>query len=168
MGVKSFICKVLSFLHTTQGGDKVSVVTFDPGGGANRSPFSYSPAGYDSQPLPGDFAVAAPIEGTGVNAVVGYLDPANEQKSRAGEPRIYARDSSGDEVAEIWVKNTGAVVIENSRGSVELKVNGDVDVNGATIDTTGDVTAVGGVSLRLHTHTSAAPGSPTGPPIPTP
>lgn len=165
MGLKGFICKVLSFSHTTENGDKVSEVTVDPGGGANISGVNYSPAGDDSQPLPEDFAVAVPIDGTGVNTIVGYLDINNDQKSGAGEKRIYARDANGNSVVELWLKNDGSVVLSNDNGSVELKTNGKVEANGAIIDTTGDVTTPEGISLRTHLHVSAAPGSNTGPPI---
>ena len=168
MGLRGFICKVLSFAHTTENGDKVSVVTVDPGGGANVSGDQYSPAGDDSQPLPEDFAVVVPVSGSGVNVTVGYLDRNNDQKSDAGEKRIYGRNSVGVSVVELRLKNDRSAVLSNSNGSVELKANGDVEANGVTISTTGDVTTPEGVSLRLHTHTSAAPGSPTGPPIPTP
>ena len=52
--------------------------------------------------------------------------------------------------------------------SGDLEITGDVTVGGK-IDSTGDVTSGSGptaISLLLHKHVSAAPGSPTGPSIP--
>ena len=167
MGVKANIYTVKSFAHTERNNDKVSEVTVDPGGGDNISPDNYAPAGDDSRPLPEDLAVVVPIEGTGVGAVVGYLDPKNDQKSGAGEVRRYARDSNGVSVAEIWLKNDGSVVISNDNGSVELKTNGEIDANGAIIDTTGDVTTPEGVSLRNHVHVGNL-GVNTSPPVAVP
>ncbi len=122
------ISKVLSFLHTEENSDKVTEVTVDPGGGANVSGIQYSPVGEDSQPLKGDFAVSVRIPGTGVSVVVGYLDSKNEQKSGAAEKRIYARDSGGDSVVELWLKNDGSAKLCNDNGAVELKADGDVDI----------------------------------------
>lgn len=178
------ISKVLSFSHTEENGDKVSEVTVDPGGGANTSEIQYSPAGDDSQPLPDDFAVSTPVSGTGVYATIGYIDRKNDQKAEAGDKRIYARDSGGVSKVELWLKGDGSAILSNDNGTVELKEdgsailsndngslelkeNGEVEANGATIDTTGDVTTPEGVSLRTHTHNVTAVGSPTGPPIPT-
>jgi hypothetical protein len=165
VGIKAFIGKILSFSHTEENGDGVSEVTIDPGGGANVSGINYSPMGDDSQPLPEDFAVAVPISGTGVNVFIGYVDPKNDQKSRAGEKRIYARNSRGALKVELWLKKDGSAVLSNDLGTVELKINGNVEANGAIIDITGDVTTPEGISLRTHVHVSADPGVNTGPPI---
>lgn len=160
MGLKNFIGKVLSFLN--------SEVVIDLGGGNNVSGDNYTPVGDDSQPLPDDRAVVVSVIGTGAVVVAGYKDIKNTPVSNAGEKRIYARDASGNSAVELYLKNDGSAVLSNSVGTVELKNTGDVEANGATVDITGDVKTPEGVSLRLHTHTSAAPGSPTGPPIPTP
>lgn len=73
----------------------------------------------------------------------------------------------------------GKSILKNKSGSVyleltddggvhngNLKVNGSLECNGASITPTGDVITSGGVSLQLHTHPTAM--GPSGPPIPTP
>ena len=39
----------------------------------------------------------------------------------------------------IWLKNTGDIVSQNSNGALELKTNGDIDLNGVIIKPSGDV-----------------------------
>lgn len=143
----------------------MSDVKVDTGGGANATADHYSAPGDDSHPLPGDRVALVDTQGARRRAAVAYLDTKNDQTAGPGEKRIYARDASGAAVAEVWLKSDGSIVIDNGSGTVTLKTNGDVDANGATITTTGDVTTPEGVSLRTHTHIGNL-GVATGPPIP--
>jgi hypothetical protein len=156
---------VLEFSRTERNGAMVSDVKTDPGGGALLTSDHFQTAGVDSSPLPNDFAILSGIQGTGRLSATGYLDPKNLQASLAGEWRAYSRDpSSGDQVAQVWIKNDGSLLLENDNGYITLGANGVVDINGCIIGvdgniTTGggavvasDVTTSGGISLDGHTH----------------
>jgi phage baseplate assembly protein gpV len=98
---------------------------------------------------------------------VAYRDGL-KSTAQPGEKRIYARDGEGNEVAEIWLKGSGEIVISNGSAEATLGADGTVTVNGAEITPAGDVVSATGISLSTHTHTSAAAGSPTSPPIAAP
>ena len=145
--------KLLSFFRGTRNGSKLSEVKLDPGGGPNVTAEHFSAPGEDAFPLPGDYVVSVSIQRSGGSAVVGYLDPKNDQKAASGEKRIYARDNSGASIVELWLKNTGEATLVNASGYITLKQSGEVEINGAKITTDGDVITALGVSLDNHTHT---------------
>ncbi len=143
------IAKILSFAKRK--------VVADPGGGANVTASHFSSPGDDSQPLQGDlcFVPKSPKSGGGVSA--GYYDTTNKSKAGPGDKRIYARDSNGAVVVEIWLKSDGSCEIlndtasvilapdgglkaDNGSGSFELQPSGVFVVNGVTIDTAGNIT----------------------------
>ncbi len=143
------IAKVVSFL-------KRSIVA-DPGGGSNITANHFSPPGDDSQPLPDDYCVVSKSAKTGGGTVAGYYDAENLPKAGPGEKRIYARDSTGVLIVEVWLKSDGEAVILNGNGSItlspggdvkglngsgsfELQASGDFVVNGVTIDPAGNIT----------------------------
>lgn len=79
---------------------------------------------------------------------------------------------SGDAKLEsdgsVTVNGKSSVKVQ-SDGSIEITTSGSIKVSGGTINVSagsGNVT-VQGVSLTTHTHNCTAPGSPSGPPIPT-
>lgn len=115
-----------------------------------------APIGDDSRPLPGDYAVISSAAGTGRQSIVGYFDPANDPKTQPGEKRIYARDASGAMVVELWLKNTGEVLINNGAGTFVMEPGGTVDINGFRITPDGNGTTKNGVSLDGHTHDQGA------------
>lgn len=153
------IAKLLSFVRSAVKGTKVSNVKVDPGGGANITAQHFSAPGDDSHPLPDDYVATMPVQRTGSEVAVGYLDPKSEQKAQPGDKRIYARDpADGSVVVEIWLKNDGTAVTSNANGSVtlspdgsikgtnsngsfELQAGGNFVVNGVTIDTSGNITS---------------------------
>ena len=120
------IAKVLSFTRAERNEANVSDVKVDPGGGATETLEHFAPAGEDAHPMPGDFAGVVPVQGTGRNIAVGYVDPSNEQKSELGEKRIYARGADGALIVEIWLKNDGEATMVNANGQVTLKPDGAV------------------------------------------
>lgn len=134
----------------------VSDVKCDPGGGANVTAEHTAPVGDDSHPLPGDYAAISDAAGTGRQSTVGYYDPVNEPKTQPGEKRIYARDSSGATIVDIWLKNTGELVITNGAGTFTLEPGGEFNINGARITKGGDFITAAGVSLDNHTHDQGA------------
>lgn len=145
--------KVLSFIRGTRNGAKLSDVKLDPGGGPNVTGEHFSAPGDDAYPLPGDYIITVDIQRSGGAAVVGYLDPKNDQKATAGEKRIYARSGDGASIVELWLKNTGEATLVNNSGYMTLKPSGEVEINGARITPGGDVISATGVSLNNHTHT---------------
>ena len=158
------IAKVLSFFRTDRGGVKLSEVKLDPDGGSNITADHFSSPGDDSFPLSTDFAVTVNVQGG--EAAIAYADSINEKESTEGDVRKIGRDpSTGFSVNQVWLKSDGSVVISNNLGAIELKADGSVDINGATITVLGDVITKLGRSLDLHVHPitggSSAPG-PTG------
>lgn len=177
------IGQILSFLHITKNDANVSEITVDLGGGDTEASEFYTGVGDDSQPLTGDYLFTINQHGGKKSIAVAYLDPKLSPVAEPGDKRIYSRSADGSVVASVWLKNTGEMVFENEKATITLEADGEmiltngsatatlktsgvVDVNGATITTIGDVLTAGGVSLQKHVHTSAAPGSPTSPPIP--
>ncbi len=182
------IGKLLSFVRAVRNSAQVSDVKLDPGGGPVITAEHFSAPGDDSHPLAGDYVRVGQVPQSGRAAVTGYVDPATEPKAQPGEKRIYARDTDGAEVAEVWLKNDstvtavnsngsvtlspdGSILGQNSSGSFELQASGDFVVNGVTIAADGSVTiptslTLNGKEIAGHTHPitsgSSAPG-PTGP-----
>jgi len=144
---------------------KVLRVRVDLGGGDNRTPDQYAPAGDDYRPLPTDWATGYAQQGTGRHVVVGYVDPSNAQTAQPGERRLYARDGSGAQVAEFHLKGDGTARASNAGGYFELKPDGSVEANGAQITPDGDFITSDGISLRGHKHVGNL-GSLTSPPQP--
>jgi phage baseplate assembly protein gpV len=173
--------KLLSFIKSTRNGAKLSEVKLDPGGGPNVTAEHFSAPGDDAHPLPGDYVVHVAIQRSGGSAVVGYLDTNNDQKAAAGEKRIYARDSDGASIVELWLKNDGTAVLENENGSVTLAPNGDITldgaaitingssitvnglttINGAIISEAGEISTASGIDLDTHIHGGVTPGTGT-------
>ena len=170
---------------TTEGDASFNNVVVAKGSGASLTTEHFMSAGDDSKPLPDDYAVIVPIENTSNAAVVGFVDPRNTPVTEPGEKRIYSRDTEGNVVAAVHLKNDGAVEVTNAEGgSLVLQPSGDIVLNGVTIDTNGNITTsgdigatkvtgstevtVGVTALSTHLHAvTTAPGStggPVGPP----
>jgi len=160
---------VLEFTRTERNGAKVSDVKANPGGGALLTSDHFQPSGVDAHPLPGDYTILGEVQGTGRYSAVGYVDPKNQQTSQPGEWRAYSRDAAGEQVAQVWVMNDGAVLTENANGShmlfpsgaqtmqnangyIKLLGNGVVDINGYIIGTNGNGTTANGIGQDDHTH----------------
>lgn len=145
-----------------------SEATIDPGGGSNITADHFADPGDDSYPLDTDYALIVSTGRTGGGAAVGYVDPVTTKKAGPGEKRIYARDTAGTVICEIWLQNDGTIEIQNDNGSITLASNGDVNINGVIIDAGGGITAPGslvlnGKELDGHTHPAADPPGNTGP-----
>jgi len=138
------VSTVLSFL-----GKDVKV---DRGSGDNVTAQHFGPSGDDSPPLPGDYAVLSNATGTGRQSAVGYRDAKNAGQAAPGEKRVYARDSSGAVIAQIWATGAGEVSVFNNNGAFTLEPSGDVVINGVRISKTGVITLPNGVVLNTHYH----------------
>lgn len=187
------IAKVLSYLQTERNGTKISDVKVGTGGGVNSTCEEFTDSGNDSQPLPDDKVVLIEIKRTGGKVVVGYLDPKKQQKAKAGEKRLYARDAEGEEISQVWLQNDGTITVNNEKltfeitpdgalsatngnGSFNLADNGVFTVNGVTIDTDGNIDSpatitanddvvADDISLTKHKHIGVTSGSAvSGPP----
>ena len=147
---------------------KYSEATVDPGGGANITAGHFADPGDDSQPLPQDIAAIVPTARTGGGSAVGYSDPVNDKIASPGEKRIYARDASGAVVSDIWLQDDSSIILRNGAGFILLAADGSVNINGVTIDASGNITAPGslilnGKELDGHIHAAGTPPGNTGP-----
>lgn len=178
---------LLSFIRTQRNGAKVTDVKVDPGGGDVVTAEHFSVPGIDANPLSTDTPLIVSVEGSGREAEIGYNDPTTDKQALSGEVRIYARDSSGNEVVSLWVKNDGSHVITNGLGNFSLQPDGTLNLNGVMIDPTGRITAPndiiaggsvigmfisglvgllgGGKSMVNHAHPAGSPPGNTGPNI---
>jgi hypothetical protein len=151
---------------TDDDGAHVGEVKIDAGANEIATVEHFGNCGDDAPPLQGDVAALEDSVGAGGEQATGYLDIRNEGKAAQGEKRIYARDKDGNVVAEIWLKGSGSITIENGSGHVTIGDDGNVDINGVKIDTDGNLVAKGevtakgetpgtAVSLSTHLHNSA-------------
>lgn len=164
--VQSFVRKTVDDAHVTD-------VKLDSGSEGPVTAPHFSSPGDDSPPLAGDFVVTVESAGAGNEVAVGYFDPKNEPQAAKGEKRIYSRNASGDVKVVVWLKSDGSLVIENDNGAIELKANGDVDINGVTIDANGNIRAAGEVTAKasstpvsLSTHVHPTPSGASSAPTP--
>jgi len=147
------VAKILSFIRSLSNGAKVTDVKTDTGGGANITAQHFADAGDDAFPLETDYALTVDVNGSGNEAVVGYLDPINTPKATVGDKRIFARDAStGVVVVEVWLKSDSSAIISNENGTITLQADGEINANGARITTDGDVITASGISLDTHFH----------------
>jgi hypothetical protein len=162
--VVGFIGKLKNYFNSSKNGDAVSEAIVDIGGGENITAEHFEDAGSDSQPLDTDWLAILSIKRSGGGVAVGVVDPKNAKKAAPGEKRFYSRDSGGAEVASIWLKADGSVLIENESGSIELGSDGSfqaendagsfgLDVAGIfnvnnllTIDTAGNLVTPGTIT----------------------
>ena len=139
-------------------------IKIDSGGGNIITADLYLPPGDDSKPLKMDYVAAMFILKSGAAVVIDSADLQNALLTDEGEKRIYSRNkSTGDVVAEIWLKNTGEISINNNSGTIVLEPSGVCNINGATIDTSGNITApsitIGGISFSSHLHGGVTTGA---------
>lgn len=136
------IGRLLSFLRVTRPEDiRATDAQVDTGGGVVITADNFAPAGDDSQPLPEDYALVVPTPRSGSGALAGFVDIKNEPKAGPGEKRLYARDAEGLPVCEIWLKADKSVTVVNESGSFALQADGNIVLNGVTIDPDGNISA---------------------------
>lgn len=150
------IVEVLSATRATRHGVPVTDIKSDPGGGAIVTAEQSTPAGYDSLPLPGDYAALSAAAGTGRQTTVGYLDTRNTPKAGAGETRTYARRADGTIAVEVWLKNDDTCLITNGAGSFQLEADGTFIINGLRITPDGNLITASGVNVDTHGHPQGA------------
>jgi len=133
-------------------GDSI-IVSSVAAGGEERTPEIYSSPGVASLPGDGTQAVQVYLEGRRVVVVATYNYKIKIDLAK-GETAVFSTDAAGDTVK--------AKAIFKADGTIELNGSSKTFVTHAELNTAlqGFITA-----LNLHTHTSAAPGSPTTPPV---
>lgn len=139
---------VLSVTRVDINGQRADDVRAELGSGEIVTAHYFGTAGDDSPANPGDLVLLEPGQGAGVYHAVGFVDPASAQTALSGERRIYARDSSGAEVASVWLKASGEIVMTSTA---------DITINGMTISPSGVVT-IGGKVINDHVHGGVTPG----------
>ncbi len=104
------IAKIIdSFTNNGESSAKVELYKND-----NANARIFNPPGVDSRPLDGDFCFTEDSEDTeGGKDVLGFIDPKNEPVAEKGEFRAYSRNAAGEIQAEIYVKKTGLIELEN-------------------------------------------------------
>lgn len=138
--------------------------------------------GCDAMPLPGDEVLLSEGEGTGEMYAMAFGDSKNAGTAENGEHRIFARDTDGAVVCEVWCKKDGTVSIKTLKGDAafEIKPDGGLNYNnGAFIcdkqgnaKFAGEVTAMAGTpeaplpGTKVSTHTHPTGVGPSGPPTP--
>ncbi len=129
--VKGVLGRVLAFTRVVRNGAHVNDVKVTLGGEHNLTFDHFSAPGDDSHPLPDDYVIGDPSAQTGRYSAKGYVDPKNVPKANAGEKRIYARNSAGVEIVEIWLKADGTATMVNAQGSVTLSAAGAITLQNA-------------------------------------
>lgn len=169
---------LLDWARRARNGVPYSEGVINPGAGKNATGSHFGPPGDDGQPLPGDYVIAVETHGSGRVVLVGYSDPKNEAKAEPGERRIYARNSDGDPVVDLFLKADGSATLANEKGryelradgstkisndagNIELKADGSVSINGATITADGEIVNASGINLSTHVHGGVTSGSST-------
>lgn len=142
------IGKVLQWAARALTGD----VQHDTGGGALHRSQLFSDSGVDAPPMPDDYVATVDTQSANRSAAVGVVDGKNASEAQPGERRTYARDSEGVIVVTLHMKADGSARLFNQNGYIELRADGVVEANGATITTDGDVITAAGVSLNNHVH----------------
>ena len=150
------IAKVISAERSEANGAKITDIKADPGGEAIATAQLFSQAGDDSLPVGGDYALFVQLPG-GSFACVGNIDIKNKQTAKSGDRRFYSRNSDGDQMSEVWLKNDGEVLLGNENGFIKIQPDGTVNINGSTIDKDGKMTVpesfvLKGVELSQHKH----------------
>lgn len=148
------------------------------GANFNNECQNVQPLGSDAAPLPGDFGLTTETGDNGDHSVFAFYDD-NNKIAKDGEKRIYARNEKNDVVCEIYLQNTGQILIKNakasyiikadgsiaqnnSNGSIIMHNSGDVEINGFIIKKDGSASSpksikapsilVDGKELKDHTH----------------
>lgn len=137
---------------------KVSEAKVDLSKNDITNAINIAPAGMDSFPLLTDQAFVTPDSGTGKKAAIGYLDTVNAPVAVEGETRMMGRDPDTKlVVVELHLKNDGEATILNAGlslvctlagvfkvtnsagGLIELRADGIIELNGVTINLSGDI-----------------------------
>lgn len=153
---------IVTSVTIVDGGYDVEV---DQGGGLMVTAEHSGSAACEDPPLPGDEAYLLRGEGSGTWTIVGF-GRTNTPSAQPGEFRVTARNESGTQVAEFYMRRDGTIVING----VSIDPSGNISTPG-NMSATGEVTAKSdGMAISLSTHIHGHPMGPTQGPVqpPTP
>lgn len=123
------IAVVKNVLTRKKEGLEFREVKADKGGGDINTTEVFNPTGDDSAPLPDDYVVLLEIPRTGGKVAIGYVDPNNVPKANSGEKRTYGRNTEGQEVNQLWLKNDGTIIAGNDILTMTLKPDGKITID---------------------------------------
>ena len=119
-----------------------------------------SPWGDDSHPLPNTDVVHSETANDETTVILGVIQ--KNQKTRPGEKRIFATDTDGNVVVDIWLKNDGTVEYDGT-GDFLARFN---ELKSGFDQLKSDHNDLVNV-FNAHKHATAATGPPVGPtPVP--
>jgi hypothetical protein len=176
----AWLAKVLSFAGLD--------LTVEPAARYSLTVLRADSSGVDAPPLENDTSITVPLPEAGRRVNIGFVDTI-EREALAGERRTYSRDPGTGEIAgDLWLKNDGALVHTNAKGtmehyangggkishengSIELRADGTIQLGVVLISPDGVITGVkglygtgGAVDLITHVHfVSSTPGGSGGP-----
>lgn len=122
----------------------------------------------DAIAIPGLYTRKTNLKPNGTDVELKLLDDNKEVLSSIklkpdGDVTVdNAKDVIVNTQGQISITAGTTVTVTNGSGTITLQESGDVDINGAIIDTGGDVTTASGISLDNHTH-EGSPTAGTGP-----
>ena len=135
------IGRLKEILSASRNGESFTEYTVDSGGGPPITAQAMSVPGLDSKPLPEDAVYYC--EAGSVMVACASADTSQEQEAKNGEAILYSRGSTGERVARVKLL---------ADGTIEITGEGNVTINGAVIDTSGNITTASGTSLDGHVH----------------
>jgi hypothetical protein len=101
------------------------------GNGVEISAFVMGTSGAEFHPVPGDVALCHTAGQEILISSIIHGDASTEP----GESLVFARNANGDVVSSLYLKTDGSILCSNDKGSLELKANGQVSLNGhLTVD----------------------------------
>lgn len=143
------LARLISFATgIVRNGAKLSESKVNTGGGFIINAEHFASPGDDSYPLAGDIVNIVPLPRSSGNdgVATGYADVKNTKKAQPGDKRIYSRTAEGIAISEVWLKNTGEIVVSNANGTFTLEPGGTIDLNGVRIDPSGNITTPGTIT----------------------
>lgn len=121
---------VTAFRRTEDGDAKIAEVDVDLGGNDIITADVYGDSGSDAPPVSGDYAAVMAGPGTGEWVAVAFTDTRRAGTGAQGERVTVARDADGVVVSTVTQAADGSARVENDNGYMELKADGQADING--------------------------------------
>ncbi len=103
---------------------KTTDVKHDTGGGAFETGPLFTPPGFESVPMPQDYALVVTDQRTGGRVVAASLDPASQRELATGESLVYSRKEDGTTSASIKLETNGTIMASNDNITATLSEAG--------------------------------------------
>ena len=153
--IKSFIDKL------SGSGTNAQFLSIEEFAGDQRTAQIFGPCNEDFAPPEDCKAIEFKLgRGRGYLVSVAYHNQSILPQAIHGEKRLFSTNQAGNTVkAEVFLKQDGTILIENDNGYFEMKPSGEIEINGATITTSGNFVTAAGISLDDHLHSDVTTGS---------